>query len=263
MEKRKTIYYNDELGDEFSKAQITPRQIDGSYVYVRHGAWHTFTHFFWYRIVATPLAFLYTKIKFHHKVIGREKLKSCSDMGYFIYGNHTQDIADACIPSMLTLRKQTYIIVHPNNVSIPFVGRVTPSLGALPLPDDMAALRNFNKAVEHRIVQKKQIMIYPEAHIWPFCTWIRNFSDASFVYPVKAGTPVFCMTNTYARRRFGKKPRIVTYVDGPFYPDTSLSARAQRKELRDRVYECMCERAKQNEVVVIEYIKKENVKKDD
>ncbi len=258
MDKRKVIYYTDELRDEFSVAQITPKTIDGSYVYDHPGAWKHFTHFFWYRLVATPIAWGYTKLAFHHTVVGREKLKAYGRGGCFLYGNHTQDIADAFIPNMLHVPVETYVIVHPNNVSMPLLGRITPSLGALPLPDDMAAYRNFMQAVEGRVGKGARVVIYPEAHIWPYYTGIRDFPDTSFQYPVKWDLPAFCFTNTYQKRRWGKKPRIVTYIDGPFYPDESLPARRRKKDLRDRVHACMSERAKRSEVVCIQYIKKEN-----
>ena len=259
MKKQKIIYYTDELGDEFSVAKITPKRIDGSYVYCHDSAFKKFTHFFWYRIVAYPLAFLYTKLVFAHKIVGAKKLRSCRDSGYFIYGNHTQDIADPLIPNMLTYRKDKYFIVHPNNVSMPYLGRITPSLGALPLPDDMAAYKNFTGAIERRISEKCAVVIYPEAHIWPYYTKIRPFTDTSFSYPVKLDTPVFCFTNTYSKRRlFGAK--ITTYVDGPFFKNSELPPREQRRDLRDRVYSCMCERAKLSTYEKIKYIKKENEK---
>lgn len=257
MDRRKVIYYRDELHDEFSLAQITPRPVDGSYVYLHTSPWKRFTHFFWYRIVATPIAFLYTKVVFHHRVVNRHLLRACRDTGYFLYGNHTQDIGDAFMPNMLNVRRETYVIVHPNNISMPVLGHITPSLGAIPLPDDMAAYRNFLRAVETRIEQKKAVVIYPEAHIWPFYTGIRPFPDTSFHYPVKCNVPAFCFTNTYQKRRHSDRPRIVTYIDGPFYPDTSLPERQRKKELRDRIYHCMCERAKQSCVVRIQYIKQE------
>lgn len=256
MDKRRVIYYSDELNDEFSLAQITPKRIDENYRYVYGSVFKRFTHFFWYRIVATPIAYLYTRLAFHHKIIGRDILKKYKGTGYFLYGNHTQDIADAFIPSMLNFPKDDYVIVHPNNVSMPILGRITPSLGALPLPDDMAAYRNFMQAVELRIRQKNAVVIYPEAHIWPYYTGIRPFGDVSFSYPVKLNAPVFCFTNTYQKRRFGSEPEIVTYIDGPFYPDKGLSLKEQKKELRDKVYECMSERAKKSDVIKIEYIKR-------
>ena len=151
MEKREIIYYTDELNDEFSKAKITPRKIDESYVYCHNSLFKRITHFFWYRIIAAPLAFVYVKRKFAHKVVGAEKLEECRKTGYFLYGNHTQDIGDTLMPNMLDFSRDKYFIVHPNNVSMPVLGRITPSLGALPLPDTLGAYRNFLDAVEQRI----------------------------------------------------------------------------------------------------------------
>lgn len=251
------IYYDDERNNEFSTAVITPRRIDGNWVYLHTSPWKRFTHFFWYRMVATPLAFFYLKHKFHHKVVGREKLPRDKKTGYFLFGNHTQPTGDAVLPSMLTCPKDAYTVVHPNNVSMPVLGRITPSLGALPLPDDLAAARNFAKAIETRVREGCCVVIYPEAHIWPYYTGIRPFPDDSFSYPIRLGAPVFCFTNTYEKRRHGKKPRIVTYIDGPFFPDPALRGAAARRELRDRVYRTMCGRAASSNIEVIHYAKKE------
>lgn len=253
--KRKVIYYTDELNDEFSTAVITPKPIDGNYKYIHKGIWKKFTRFFWYRIVATPLAYLYLKLYFGHKIVNKKILKSAKDTGWFIYGNHTHFMADALIPTMISTPKDMYVIVHPNNVSMPYLGRITPSLGALPLPDDAEAGRNFVSVVETRIAQKHAVTIYPEAHIWPYYTKIRPFKDSSFRYPIKCKVPVFCFTNTYQKRRFRKIPKIVTYVDGPFYPDKHLSGKLQRGDLRNRVYETMVRRSENSNVELIKYVK--------
>lgn len=257
MDKRKIIYYEDELNDEFSLAQITPKKIDENYVYYHSSIFKRLTHFFWYRMVFTPIAFFYVKLKFRHRIVGKRLLKEYKKSGYFLYGNHTQDIGDAFIPNMLNVPKDNYIIVHANNVSMPFLGRITPSLGALPLPEGMAAYKNFMSAIEKRIKEKCAVVIYPEAHIWPFYTGIRPFGDVSFTYPIKLDTPTFCFTNTYQKRSFSKKPKIVTYIDGPFFPNKELSSREQRIDLRNQVYERMCERSKLSTVTWIQYIKKE------
>ncbi len=257
MDKRKIIYYEDELNDEFSLAQITPKRIDGDYVYCHSSLLKRFTHFFWYRIIATPIAFLYTKAVFCQRTEGREKLREYRKAGYFMYGNHTQAIGDPFIPNVINFPKTNYIIVHPNNVSMPFLGRITPSLGALPLPDDMKAYKNFAHAIDKRIGEGRCVVIYPEAHIWPYYTRIRPFPNTSFSYPVKLSAPSFCFTNTYQKRRWSKNPRIVTYVDGPFFPDESLPPRARAADLRERIYRQMCQRAENSTVEKIKYIRKE------
>ena len=256
QENKKIIYYTDELNDEFSEAVITPKKIDSSWKYINDSPFKKFTHFFWYRVVATPLARIFLKLKFKHKIIGRELLPKDRANGFFIYGNHTQDIADALIPSMLCFPKNVYVIVHPNNVSMPFLGRITPSMGALPLPEDMGGFKNLLSAVKKRVFDGNVVCIYPEAHIWPYYTKIRPFTDDSFGYPVNQKKPVYCFTNTYQLVK--NKVRIVTYIDGPFLPDETKSRVEQKKELRNKVYETMCERSKNNNVSVIEYIRRDN-----
>ena len=152
-----------------------------------------------------------------------------------------------------------YVIVTAADVSMPFLGRVTPYLGALPLPDGLAATHNFTQAISRRVEQKRVICIYPEAHIWPYCTKIRNFRDASFRYPVQYKTPSYCFTNVYTKRKFFATPKITTYVDGPFYPDETLSPAEARRKLRDEIYDAMCERSKLSDYDGIIYVKeKEN-----
>ncbi|MCI5583655.1 MAG: hypothetical protein MR357_08070 [Anaeroplasma sp.] len=255
----KTIYYDDELNNEFSEAQITPKKIDGNYKYYYTSIWKKITHIFWYRIIAFPIAKAYLFFKFRHKMIGRKKLKKYKKVGYFIFGNHTHHLCDAVIPSMINGMKDTYVIVHPNNVSMPYLGRVTPSLGAVPLPDDKEATKNFVSCIEYRLKGKKAICIYPEAHIWPFYTKIRPFLDTSFRYPVSYNTPVFCFTNTYQKRKHSKNPKVVTYIDGPFFPEEGLPKKEQRQKLRDEVYNTMVERSKNSNVELIKYVKKEKI----
>lgn len=254
----RVVYYRDELHDEFSTAEIEAKPIDGSYRYDRDTGARRLLAFFWYRIVAVPLAFCYLKLKFHHKVFGREKLKGTKKRAIFLFGNHTQIVGDALIPSFLRLPQKPYVIVHPNNVSMPYLGRVTPYLGALPLPDGIEAARNFMRVLDARVTAGRAIVIYPEAHIWPYYTGIRPFTADSFLYPVKYSTPVYAFTNVYRKRRFSKEPRIETHIDGPFYPDESLSPRLRRQDLRDRVYEAMVARAETSDCVRVEYRKAED-----
>lgn len=254
--KQRIIYYQDELHDEFSGDNIQAKPITAEYPYIRTGFAAKLKQILAYRVVATPLAYLYLKIYFHHKIVNHSAVKPFRRTGYFLYGNHTHFLADALIPTMISTPQDAKVIVHPNNVSMPFLGRVTPYMGALPLPDDLEAAKNFVRAVEDAFERKNCIMIYPEAHIWPYYTKIRPFPDLSFRYPVKCQSPVFCLTNTYQKQRFFKRPRLVTYLDGPFFPDPTLPPRSQRKALRDAVYQTMVERSQNSNYEKIQYKKK-------
>lgn len=263
MNKDKIIYFSDELNDEFSTTQIQPRKIDESYNYDGNKFLRAISHFFWYRIVFYPGSWIYLKLVYHHKIVNRKALKKEKKNSFFLYGNHTNDMADPYIPTFVVFPKSNYVIVHANNVSMPFLGRITPSLGAIPLPDNLAASRNFTNSIKDKVEHNHPVTIYPEAHIWPFYTKIRPFVNTSFRYPVQYDKAVYCFTNTYQKRKFSKTPKIVTYIDGPFYPDKNLNGKDQREDLRNRVYSAMVERSKMNNVELIKYIKKTDEEKND
>ena len=130
--KQKVIYYEDELNDEFSEIKITPRKIDENYKYIHKNPFWIFFAFL-FNVSIFPIKKLYPKLKFNIKYIGKEKLKLYKNKGYFIYVNHTQELADTCIPSNVVWPKRNYIIVNPENVSMPFIKNGVQMLGAIPI----------------------------------------------------------------------------------------------------------------------------------
>ena len=158
---------------------------------------------------------------------------------------------------MLDFSRDKYFVVHPNNVSMRFLGRLTPYLGALPLPDDAAAARSFSSAIKHHVQNGRAVLIYPEAHIWPYYTEIRCFRKEAFSYPVRYEKPAFCFTNVYRKKKGGRGFKIITYVDGPFFPNLELSRKDAEAELCERVRSAMCERARLSDVQIIKYVRKD------
>ena len=255
MKKNKVIYYNDELNDEFSTAVIEPRIIDERYNYKHSFIWECFSALL-QNVLSVPIKWIYLKCKFRHKFIGKEKYRECKNTGFFIYSNHTQVFSDTFTTSMSVMPKRNYLIVNPANISVKPFGWIVELLGAIPIPGNLTATKNFMSIIEDRVVNKRQsITIYPEAHIWPYYTGIRNFKDVSFTYPIKFNKPVFCVTNTYQRIDNSSKVRMISYIDGPFYPDINLSKKEAQKKIRNIVYEKMLERAKNSNVEVVKYIK--------
>lgn len=255
MKKNKVIYYNDELNDEFSTAVIEPRIIDERYNYKHSFIWECFSALL-QNVLSVPIKWIYLKCKFRHKFIGKEKYRECKNTGFFIYSNHTQVFSDTFTTSMSVMPKRNYLIVNPANISVKPFGWIVELLGAIPIPGNLTATKNFMSIIEDRVVNKRQsITIYPEAHIWPYYTGIRNFKDVSFTYPIKFNKPVFCVTNTYQKIDNSSKVRMVSYIDGPFYPDMNLSKKEAQRKLRNIVYEKMLERAKNSNVEVVKYIK--------
>ena len=234
------IEYSDELQDDFGGLTAT-KVWQRPYTYYRRNPFYRLHHWFWCRVIGTPVAWLHAKLHFGWRVVNKKAFRQAKKTGYFIYGNHTQNFFDAAMCKIIA-PKDSYIIVSAGNLTLPGgLGWLVRRLGALPVLPDLTNTKRFVQAIDQIMADRKPIMIYPEAHIWPYYTGIRPFPATSFRYPVKYQVPAFCVTNTYHQR--GKKVRIITYVDGPFYPNPDLDRQAQIQDLRDRIYAQMVTRS--------------------
>lgn len=244
------------MRDEFSEPSIKARKIDGSYKYSMHTRPFRFLRFILYRIIATPLAFIFCKIRLGLKVKNKKAARAVKSP-VFIFANHTQQTADAYIQSLAYFPRDLFVITHADNVSLPILGNITSYLGAIPLPDTRSAAHSFKASLESHISGGASVVIYPEAHIWPYYTKIRPFPKDSFSFPVRYGTPVFASTTVYKKRRFSKRPRALLYIDGPFYPSEALPYKERVEKLHREVYDAMCRRAKESDCEYIRYEKRE------
>ncbi len=256
MKYKDKMYYSNPLTDEVIDFGIKAKIIDKNYKYIHKNPFYRFSQFFMYTFIAQPMVWFYVKGK-NIKIKNRKLLKKCKKGGYFIFGNHTQQLMDGFLPTYACWPKKPYLICNADNVSMPFLGKITPMWGAIPLPDTIDATRNFNKKIEYTLNKNCPIVIYPERHMWPYYTKIRPYDEKSFRYPAKYNKPIYTFTTVYKRKKEGKPPRIIVYVDGPFYADNNLDTSAKRKQLRDWAYTTMCNRAKESDYEYLTYIQKE------
>lgn len=201
------------------------------------------------------ISFFYCKFCLHVKIENRKILRKYKKKGYFLYGNHTQMIGDVFIPAHVAKEKRVYVIVSQANLGMVGIGQILPMLGAIPKSDSIGETKKVLDTVLTRIKTNKCVVIYPEAHVWPYYTKIRPFKSASFKFPVLCNAPSFVMTTTYYKRKFGKKPGIKVYVDGPFIPDNNISKKERQEKLSREIYECMKNRSKNSTYEYIEYKK--------
>lgn len=255
--KPQVFYYENELTDDFGECVKTIVPLPERYVYASKNPFFRFFSFFIYRIVARPFVWLYVKIRFRHRFVGKKAIKKQKG-GFFLYGNHTAFAADAFIPNLLTVRRRNYILTGEAASSLSPILPLMKALGNIPLSSDPAHRVAMLRCVRRRIDEGNSVTVYPEGHIWPYYTGIRPYPSDSFYFAAVTGAPVFALTNCYKRRRFGKTPRIVSFIDGPFYPDPTLSRGENARVLRDAVYEAMCRRAEEHSTYSYhEYRKKE------
>ena len=246
-DKNKTIYYSDELNDDFASLGIKKKPLGDDFEYIHKNIlWNTCS-FVIYRMIAQPLVFVFVKVAHRQRFKNKKVLKTARKTGAFIYANHTNMLLDAFVPNIVKLRKRGYILVGPDTTSIPGLKNIVEMVGAIPLGQTLSENKEMLECINHRIAKNKGfITIYPEAHIWPYYTGIRDFKAGSFSYPCYTDTPVFAMTNCYQKKLIGKHPKVVTFVDGPFYPDKNLPMKERKEKLRKQCYDTMVKRAKEN-----------------
>lgn len=252
MRERGRIRYYENISDDFIQSEQQEYRLPEDYEWVKKDGWSRFLSGFYYAI-ALIFSSIYCRFFLHVHIKGAKKLRKTGDTGAFIYGNHTQPVGDVFNPALACLPNRIYTIASPANFGIPVIGKILPELGALPLPDNINGMKKLMQAIEYRIEQKRCIVIYPEAHVWEYCTEIRQFSESSFKFPVKLGKPSYVLTTTYQKRRFGKRPKATVYVDGPFYPSGEGSTKEQSVQLCSEVYDCMKARSRQSNYSYIEY----------
>ncbi len=247
----KRYYFS--YSDDFTKTKNQNYQLPDNFIWVKTDLLHRIlSKILYFFLLVTGI--IYCKLFLKLKIKNRVLLKKANNEGCFIYGNHTQPFGDVVLPALASFPKRIYTLATPANLTLPVIGKLLPTIGAIPTPKSIKQLNKMSQAIELRLKQKNHIVIYPEAHVWSYCTFIRPYNETAFMYPSKQNSPVFCMTSTYQKRKHSNQPRLTLYIDGPFYPDTNLSTKENAIKLRDTVYNCMKERSKNSSFNYIEYI---------
>lgn len=256
--EKRIIYYKDEKNDDFSGLSITVRPLGKNFKYIRTGWIYKIFEFIFYYAIMIPVVFILQKFYSHQKFKNRKILKKAKKEGCFIVSNHTQVQNDSYIGPLAAFPKKCFIISNPDVLSLPAMRLGMQAYGVIPLGTTYEEKKEFLHCVETRIKDGNAVIVYPEAHVWPFYTKIRQFDHQAFWYLSKLKKPMFVLTNCYQKRRFFKRPRIVTYADGPFYPSPDSNEIQAAKELRDIAYETMLKRTeKYSTCEYIKYIKKD------
>lgn len=257
MKKKKVFYYTNELTDDFAETVKNRQPLPDNYRYL-HDTWYEkLLGFIAYRLLLTPFAWLYVKLKFGQKFV-RSKASKKLKCGHFIYSTHTLPLADVFLPSLITLKRKNYLLAGEQANSLKKLLGVMRSIGSIPITGNACKNREMLRCVKTRLSQGASVTIFPEAHVWPLYTQIRPYPVVSFKYAVMLNAPVLAMTNCFQKRKFRKTPKVITFIDGPFYPDVTLDKRERAEALHKQVYETMQARAKQYSTYSpYEYVKKE------
>ncbi len=253
MTPRRTIYYHDPLRDDFAGTHLKARPLGENFPYIHPSrVWRAASGLAWAALL--PAVWLGNHVWFGVRVRNRRAPRGLKT-GVFLYGNHTQAFPNATMPTLLAFPRRAYVLASPDALSIPLISRLVQMLGAMPVPDTLAGHRPFLRALETRAAEGALIAVYPEAHIWPYYTGVRPFSDASFAYPVRFGCPVVACAVTYRRRLLPFLPPALTLtLSDPILPNPDAAPGEERRRLRDQVYRFLCQQAERNQVRYYDYV---------
>lgn len=252
MRRKNITYYYEGFDDDFIESGNQVYALPADYNWIRESWVHDACFKTLYGI-GLVCAQVYLKTRLRWRVENRILLNEHGRGGYVLYCNHTQPIGDALAPALAVFPVRAYTIVSPANLGIPYLGKLLPGLGALPVPDTLGGLKKLGSAVARRLGEGAAIIVYPEAHVWPWYTDIRPSPATSFSFAVDNHVPAYCMTTTYQKRPHGRLPRATAYIDGPFWAEKGLAKKTARQDLRDRVFATMTERAHKSSCSYVHY----------
>ncbi|MGI6204697.1 MAG: lysophospholipid acyltransferase family protein [Anaerovoracaceae bacterium] len=247
----KTEYYRS-FDQDFVESRDQEEKLKDGYIWIHRNVIYRAVSAVAYA-AASLFAVVYDRCVLRVRVKGRKVLRGTRGKGIFLYGNHTQPFGDVFAPVLYAFPKHIYTIVSTANLGIPVIGKILPMLGALPIPGSIRGMKELRSAVMERIENGSCVVIYPEGHVWPWCSFIRPFSEGAFRFPVICNAPAYSMTTTYQSRGEGKKPRVTVYIDGPFVPDEGVSPKESARRLRDEVSSCMKKRSEASDCSYIRY----------
>lgn len=193
-------------------------RIDGSYVYEKKDPFFRLFAAFTHGIVFLLLPIL-AKIWCGYKIRGRENLKPLRGRGAVVVANHVHPLDCIVICGCLLRCRKTRFVTLSDNISIPFLGKLIRGYGALPLPEDSSAARNFFMEVDERLKDGTAVVFFPEAALWSGYHGIRPFQKGAFTFAVRGQVPVlpvFLRFEPHGRRG---RERLIFEIGKPIEPE--------------------------------------------
>ena len=230
-EPKRIIYYKDAINEDYAGTNIDTQTVHADFPFIPESIFFRVFGWMAYYLLAIPLVHLYCYVFCGYHVKNKKAVRALKKSGFFLYANHTH-FTDAFLAPIISFPKRAFVLVSPDTVSIKGIRTLVQMLGAIPIPQERKAIPLFCSAVETRAMEARCISIFPEAHMWNYCTFVRPFHIGSFRYPVNYNKPSVAVAVTYQRRKlpFIRQPKRTVFVSDPIYPDQTLSPKeAQRK----------------------------------
>lgn len=234
LEPKRIIYYRDAEHEDYAGTNIDTQTVGADFPFAPNRPLWRIMALFAYYVIAIPLVSFYCYAVCGFRIKNRKAIRKIRKTGFFLYANHSH-FTDAFLAPIVSFPKRAYVIVGPDTVSIKGLRSFVQMVGAIPIPQGLRGMAPFFDAVRLRTEQRCSISVFPEAHIWNYCTFLRPMKSGSFRYPIQLGLPSVAVAVTYQRRKlpFIKQPKRTVFISDPIFPDDALSAKEAQKKLQN------------------------------
>ncbi|HHW46889.1 MAG TPA: glycosyltransferase [Clostridiales bacterium] len=189
-------------------------------IYHRSHLYKIFTQIF-YKGIAAPLLFIWTRVFLGAKVKGTKNLRGLSG-GIVTVCNHVHLLDSAVVALAFYPRKVVFTTI-PENLNTLWPGTIVNILGGVAIPDNLNDLKVFFDEMELLLLKGRVIHFFPEGDLKPYDTDLRSFKKGAFYLAAKARVPVVPMSISFRkpkglRKLFRKKPLPTLHILEPIYP---------------------------------------------
>ena len=198
-------------------------------------------------IIAYPILFLITKLFFGLKIEGKENLENITT-GKVTVSNHVHPL-DCTMVGLANIPNKTFYTSLETNFKIPIVRKIIKLLNTVPIPQNIKYTKAFMDSIDELLRNNKTVHFYPEGSLWPHYDKIRNFKNGAFDFAVRNNVPVVPMVIKFNKPKkisnlIKTRATITLVVQNPIYPNRLLGRKEAIIDLKERVYNSMCNEVK-------------------
>lgn len=217
-------------------------EIDENFNFVNNSfLFNTFSNLLY--MIAYPLLHFITKFFYGFKIEGKENIENITT-GKVTVSNHVHPL-DCTMVGLANAPKKTFYTSLETNFKIPIVRRIIKLLNTVPIPQNIKYKKAFMDSIDELLKNNKTVHFYPEGSLWPRYDKIRHFKNGAFDFAVRNNVPIVPMVIKFNKPKkinnFIKTRSTITLViQKPIYPNRLLRKKEAITDLKERVYQSMC-----------------------
>lgn len=181
--------------------------------------------------IAAPLLFLWTRLVLGVRMDGGKKLRGLK--GALTVCNHVH-LLDSALVGIALFPRKTVFPTLASNLGGLFPGALVNLFGGAPIPEKPSDMKLFFDEMHMRLLMGDAVHFFPEGHLVPYNSSLRNFKSGAFHLAAKARVPIVPLTISFVPakgvyRLLRRKPVMRLRIGDPIYPALNNSKQDARR----------------------------------